>query len=377
MRIAQVAPTFESVPPMLYGGTERVVSTLTEELVLRGHDVTLFASADSVTKARLIPSAARGLRLQGVDDDHLMVTVMELANAVSRSGEFDVIHSHVEHVGLPFTQLTSVPILTTVHGRIDGRLDRFFSPYAQAWLVSISESQRQPAEHLNWVATVHNGVDFARYSLRDQPGAYLAFLGRISPEKRVDRAIEIARALDMPLKIAAKVGAADEPYFEHGIRPLLDQPLVEFVGEINDAEKDDFLGGAYALLFPIDWPEPFGLTMVEAMACGTPVIATNCGAVPEVVMNGVTGFVCDSMRSLMQAVPRVRTIDRAVCRAVAEERFSAQRMADAYEAVYERLVGDSKRDRTVHGGSTDVSGNKKGVAAAQSTGDRDVRGRVA
>jgi glycosyltransferase involved in cell wall biosynthesis len=272
------------VPPQLYGGTERVVSTLTEELVARGHDVTLFASGDSITSARLVPCAERSLRLNGGTRDHVAYTMMQLATVLERKDEFDIIHSHVDYFGFPFARLSRVPIVTTTHGRLDlPEITRVYRHFPDARLVSISEAQRAPAPELNWAATVYNGIDFERYNLRTKPGEYLAFLGRISPEKRPDRAIEIARELDMPLKIAAKVDDADRQYFDHAIRPQLNHSLVEFIGEVTDREKDNFLGNAYAYLFPIDWPEPFGLTMVEAMACGTPVVATNHGSVPEVV----------------------------------------------------------------------------------------------
>jgi glycosyltransferase involved in cell wall biosynthesis len=346
MRIAQVAPLFESVPPQLYGGTERVVSTLTEELVARGHDVTLFASGDSITAARLVPSAERSLRLYGDVRDHVAFTMMELATVLERMDEFDIIHSHVDYFGFPFARLSRVPLVTTTHGRLDlPEITRVYRHFPEAPLVSVSESQRTPAPDLNWVATVYNGIDFGRYTLREKPGEYLAFLGRIAPEKRPDRAIEIARELDMPLKIAAKVDDADRQYFDHVIRPHLDHSLVEFIGEVSDSEKDAFLGNAYAYLFPIDWPEPFGLTMVEAMACGTPVVAMNHGSVPEVVDPGVTGFVCNSLREVLDAVPSVASLDRTACRSRAEQRFSDEVMADRYERVYEsHLSGCSATD---------------------------------
>jgi glycosyltransferase involved in cell wall biosynthesis len=345
VRIAQIAPLFESVPPQLYGGTERVVSALTEALVERGHDVTLFASGDSRTAARLVPCVERSLRLSGGVRDHVAWTVMELASALERADGFDIVHSHVDYFGFPFARLARVPIVTTTHGRLDlPEISRVYRHFPYVPLVSISDAQRAPVTDLNWLATVYNGIDFSRFTLREEQGDYLAFLGRISPEKRPDRAIEIARDLDMPLKIAAKVVDADRDYFEHAIRPQLDHSLVEFVGEVDDAEKDAFLGQAYAYLFPIDWPEPFGLTMVEAMACGTPVVAMGCGSVPEVVAPGITGFICNSLREALDAVPRVAAIDRASCRRHAESLFSASRMADGYERVYRTLAGYAARD---------------------------------
>jgi glycosyltransferase involved in cell wall biosynthesis len=339
LRIAQVAPLFESVPPQLYGGTERVVSALTEEFVARGHDVTLFASGDSQTRARLVPCADQSLRLDGRARDHVAFTMMELAEVFRRAADFDIIHSHVDYFAFPFARQCPTPVVTTVHGRLDlPEIARVYRYFSGQHLVSISDSQRQPLPDVGWVRTVYNGIDFTRFTLRRQPGSYLAFLGRISPEKRPDRAIEVARALDMPLKIAAKVDDADRDYFEHAIRPRLAHPLIEFVGEVDDRDKDEFLGNAYAYLFPIDWPEPFGLTMVEAMACGTPVIAMRCGSVPEVVAHGVSGFICDQMRDFIDAVPRAGTLDRAICRAYAQARFSAAAMADGYEAVYDQVI---------------------------------------
>jgi len=339
MRIAQVAPLTESVPPQLYGGTERVVSALTEELVARGHEVTLFASGDSVTAAKLVPCSERSLRLDGAARDHMAFTTMELAEVFDRAGEFDVIHNHVDYFAFPFARQSRAPVVTTTHGRLDLReTQRVYRYFRDASLISISDSQRVPLPDLNWAATVYNGADMTRFHLRREPGTYLAFLGRISPEKRPDRAIDVARALGMPLKIAAKVDDVDREYFESAIKPQLGHPLIEFVGELGDADKDKFLGNAFAYLFPIDWPEPFGLAMVEAMACGTPVIAMNCGSVPEVVADGVSGFVCDSLRDFMDAVPKVADIDREACRAYVATRFSAAAMADGYEAVYRQMV---------------------------------------
>ena len=344
MRIAQIAPLFESVPPQLYGGTERVVSALTEELVARGHDVTLFASGDSRTAAHLVQCAERSLRLDGRVRDHVAVTMIELSEVFRRSDDFDIIHNHTDYFAFPFAQQSATPVVTTTHGRLDlPEIAHVYRHFSDVPLVSISDSQRSFLPEVNWLGTVYNGVDFRRFTLRRDPGTYLAFLGRISPEKRPDRAIEAARALDMPLKIAAKVDDADRDYFEHAIRPQLSQPLVEFVGEVGDRDKDEFLGNAYAYLFPIDWPEPFGLTMVEAMACGTPVIAMRCGSVPEVVVDGVSGFVCGTMRDFIDAVPRAGSVDRAACRAYAEERFSAAAMTDRYEDVYTRLRGSGLR----------------------------------
>jgi glycosyltransferase involved in cell wall biosynthesis len=341
MRIAQVVPLFEAVPPARYGGTERVVSYLTEELVRRGHDVTLFASGDSVTRARLVPVTERALRLDhGTRDALAMAHTRQLALVVARARQFDVIHFHVDHPAFPYSALLATPTVHTVHGRLDlPHVAPLLRELPDVPLVSISDAQRAPLAGLpvRWVATVHHGVPLERYPFRATPGAYLAFLGRLSPEKRPDLAIEVARRVGLPLRIAAKADPTEREYVDRQIRPHLDDPLVEYLGEIGDADKPAFLGGALALLFPIDWPEPFGLAMIEAMACGTPVIARPCGAVPEVVVPGRTGFVGESIVDLVDGVKRIETIDRAACRRRVEAQFSVERMADAYEAVYRRV----------------------------------------
>jgi glycosyltransferase involved in cell wall biosynthesis len=351
MRIAQVAPLFESVPPRLYGGTERVVSALTEELVSRGHDVTLFASGDSVTTSALTPCSKRSLRLDGTVRDHVALTTIELATVFDQQDEFDVIHNHVDYFAFPFARQSRTPMITTTHGRVDlPEIRNVYEYFAEAPLVSISDAQREPLPGGNWLATVYNGIDFSLFNLHPDRGKYLAFLGRISPEKRPDRAIEIARALDMPLKIAAKVDAVDKDYFEHVVRPHLSNPLIEFVGEVGDRDKDEFLGNAFAYLFPIDWPEPFGLTMVEAMACGTPVVATNCGSVPEIIDDGVSGFICKSLRDMIDKVGSAQLLDRTQCRAYAEARFSAAVMADGYEEVYRQALVQGSRHVRIDNG---------------------------
>lgn len=341
MRIAQVAPLYERVPPVLYGGTERVVAYLTEELVRRGHQVTLFASGDSRTAARLVAATPRALRLDPeAPPDPLGCHVLELAQVFERAAEFDVIHCHVDYLAFPFGRLVATPTVHTLHGRLDlPWLRPVFRHFRDIPLVSISDAQRAPLRDLalGWLGTVHHGLPLAQFPYNPTPDGYLAFLGRISPEKRPDLAIAVARRLGLRLRIAAKVDPADRGYFEREIRPLLDHPLVEFVGEIGDDAKAEFLGGALALLFPIDWPEPFGLVMIEAMACGTPVVARPCGAVPEVVVSGRTGFVADTVDELVEAVKRVDTIERAACRRHVERRFTVERMADAYEALYRRL----------------------------------------
>jgi glycosyltransferase involved in cell wall biosynthesis len=339
MRIAQVAPLFESVPPKYYGGTERVVSYLTEELVRQGHDVTLFASGDSVTKARLVAVTRRSLRLDKHCVDRMAHHMLLLEHVFRRVDEFDIVHFHIDYLHFPLSRRHRFAHVTTLHGRLDiPDLVPLYEEYREMPVVSISDAQRAPLPFANWQATVYHGIPEDLYRFREAPGRYLAFLGRISPEKRVDRAIEIAKRVEMPLKIAAKVDQVDREYFEDYIRPRLDHPLVEYVGEIGEGEKDEFLGNAYALLFPIDWPEPFGLVMIEAMACGTPVIAYRKGSVPEVMEEGRTGFIVETLEDAVRAVRRVPELSRRRCREVFEERFTASRMARDYVAVYERIL---------------------------------------
>ncbi len=336
MNIALIAPLIEAVPPTLYGGTERVVSTLTEELVRRGHAVTLFASGDSRTSATLVPCALRALRLEDALKDAVAYTLIELDMAYERAAEFDIIHNHCDYLAFPFARRSATPTVTTMHGRLDlAEVRRLNARFPEQRLVSISDAQRAALPDANWTATVYNGIDIGNYHFRPDPGDYLVFLGRISPEKRPDRAIEIARDTGMRLVIAAKVDSEDREYYQHAIAPLIDEHAqIEFIGEVDERGKDEVLGGAYAYLFPIDWPEPFGLTMVEAMATGTPVIAYHAGSVPEVVVEGVTGFICDTVHGMVEAVARIPAIDRAACRAHVEAHFSAAAMADGYERVY-------------------------------------------
>src|SRR6266540_969916 len=339
MRIAQVAPLFESVPPKYYGGTERVVSYLTEELVRQGHDVTLFASGDSVTKARLVAGCRRSLRMDKHCVDQLAHQMVMLERVFQRAADFDIVHFHVDYLHFSLSRRQPITHVTTLHGRLDiPDLVPVYEEFQDMPVVSISNAQREPLPWANWHATVYHGIPADMYRFREEPGRYLAFLGRISPEKRVDRAIEIARRVQIPLKIAAKVDRVDKKYFKREIEPLLGDPLVELVGEIGDGEKDDFLGNAYALLLPIDWPEPFGLVIIEAMACGTPVIAYRGGAVPEVMKEGHTGFIVEALEDAVRAVQRVPELSRKRCREVFEQRFTATRMANDYLQVYERLI---------------------------------------
>ncbi len=341
VRIAQVAPLYESVPPRLYGGTERVVSWLTEELVRMGHQVTLFASGDSVTSAELVPACPAALRLDASCRDALAHHVCLLELVFRRLDCFDLVHFHIDYLHFPLSRRHSFAHVTTLHGRLDmPDLRPLYQEFADVPLVSISDAQRRPLPWVNWQATVHHGLSPSLCTFRRQGGTDLVFLGRVSPEKGVDRAIEIARRSGRKLKIAAKVDCADRDYYEEQIKPLLEAagPRVEFIGEVGGADKDRFLGEAYALLFPIDWPEPFGLVMIEALACGTPVIAFRNGSVPEVIEDGVTGFIVENVDQAVEAVERVAGLSRARCRQVFEERFSAHRMARDYLAVYHRLV---------------------------------------
>jgi len=336
MRIAQVAPLIESVPPKFYGGTERIVAYLTDELVRQGHQVTLFASGDSETQAELVPCSERALRLDPTVTDPLPHHVIALDQVRRRAHEFDILHFHVDYLHFPLSRALDWRTVTTMHGRLDlPDLAPLFAAFPEMALVSISDHQRRPLPHLRWLRTVHHGLPLDLYPFTAAPrGDYLAFLGRICPEKRPDRAIEIARRGGLPLKIAAKVDAVDEVYFAEVVRPLLRDPLVEFIGEVGEAEKAELLGNAHACLFPIDWPEPFGLVMIESMACGTPVIAWRSGSVPEVVEPRVTGYIVDGMEAAVAAVERAGTLDRALIRQRFEQRFSAQRMAQDYLTVY-------------------------------------------
>ena len=343
MKIAQIAPLMESVPPRLYGGTERIVSYLTEELVTLGHDVTLFASGDSITAANLVPCVPAALRLDDSVRDPIPYYMLMLDRVRRRAADFDVLHFHIDQFQFPLFRPIAGRTVTTLHGRQDlPDLLPLYLGFDDMPLVSISDDQRRPVPNANFAATVYHGLPLGLHRpIVEPPGGYVAFLGRISPEKRPDRAIAIARALGIPLKIAAKVDRADESYFRTQIEPLLDGPGVEFIGEINEHQKTEFLGAAQALLFPVDWPEPFGLSMIEAMACGTPVLAFRCGSVPEIVDGGVTGAIVDTMDEAIAALPRVIALDRKQVRQRFEQRFSATRMAKDYVGVYRSLLGSS------------------------------------
>ena len=340
MKIAQIAPLYEAVPPRLYGGTERVVAHLCDALVAQGHETVLFASADARTRAELAPVRDQAIRLDPAPlKSDLAAHMVMLAEVRRRAHEFDVLHFHVDMIHFPFFEDIAERTLTTLHGRLDMKdLAGVYSRWSGYPLVSISNDQRRYQPDANWAGTVHHGMDAGLYEFAPRGEGYLAFLGRISPEKRPDRAIAIAKRLGRRLKIAAKVDAADAAYFRNEIEPLLDHPLIEFIGEIGDGQKSAFLGGADALLFPIDWPEPFGLVMIEAMACGTPVIAWACGSTTEVVEDGLTGFIVRSEEEADRAVSRVMDLDRAAIRRRFEQRFSAQAMATRYLTLYRDLA---------------------------------------
>ncbi len=339
MRIAQVAPLIESVPPEGYGGTERVVSYLTEELVRQGHDVTLFASGDSTTNARLVPVTPKALRLAEDIVDPIAHQVVELERVAAQAGRFDVIHWHLDYFPFPMGRRLAIPQVTTLHGRLDiPDLQPVYDEFDDMCVVSISDDQRKPLPQAGWVGTVHHGLPPDEFEASTEPGDYLVFLGRISPEKRADRAVEVAGRAGMTLRIGAKVDPADVTYFEENVEPLLAHDHVEWVGEVAGAEKAELLRGAAALLFPIDWAEPFGLVMIEAMACGTPVIAYRSGSVPEVVEDGLTGFIVETIDESVEAVRRLGELDRAAVRRRFDERFTAERMVRDYVAIYERLL---------------------------------------
>ncbi|MEQ1490209.1 MAG: glycosyltransferase family 4 protein [Terricaulis sp.] len=333
MKIAQIAPLAESCPPALYGGTERVVSYLTEELVDQGHDVTLFASGDSITAAELVPCSERALRLQPGPVDALPYHMIMLEEVARRAHEFDVLHFHIDLMHAPVVRTFADKTLTTLHGRLDlPGLAPFYKAFPRLPLISISDSQRLPMPPVNWVKTIYHGLPRELLAFNPTPReGYLAFLGRISPEKRPDRAIEIAIRTGMRLKIAAKIDRVDQAYWEEKIEPLVKANAnIEYIGEITDRQKAEFLGGATALLFPIDWEEPFGLVMIEAMACGTPVIAFRRGSVPEVIEDGVTGFIVDTVDEAVRAVEHIASLDRTVVRAAFDDRFTVQEMAHQY-----------------------------------------------
>jgi glycosyltransferase involved in cell wall biosynthesis len=347
MKIAQVSPLYESVPPRLYGGTERIVHYLTEELVKKSHDVTLFASGDSETSARLIPVTKKALRLdpQCVDPYTLHFLLME--EVLKRQDEFDIIHTHIDCFGFVLARRTRVPVVSTLHGRLDlWEYKRVFEEYSEVPFISISDAQRGPLNGVRWVATVYHGLPQNLYSLSMDTKDYLVYVGRISPEKRVESAVRIALMSEVPLKIAAKVDKADMEYFNSVIRPLLKNSLIEFVGEVNDREKQELIGSAIAMLYPIDWPEPFGIVMIEAMACGTPVIARRRGSVPEVVDHGITGFIFEKDEEAVLYIKNMLSgFSREACREQFERRFLSERMAGEYLNAYMKVIAGEEDRR--------------------------------
>jgi len=341
MHIAQIAPLTEAVPPKLYGGTERVVAILCDALVELGHEVTLFAAAGAHTRAKLIPMREQALRLDPAPLKSDVAAHLSMLHEVRRRAwQFDIMHFHVDLLHFPVFEHQAHKTVTTLHGRLDlADLEAAYGHWPQFGLVSISNHQRTPLPFVNWLATVPHGMPIERFAFRERPrSGYLAFIGRISPEKRPDVAIRVAIQAGIPLKIAAKVDVVDRDYFATRIEPLLHHPLIDYIGEIGDDAKSEFLGNARALLFPIAWPEPFGLVMIEAMACGTPVIAWNCGSVPEVVEHGVTGYIVDSEEEALAALSNIERIDRRTVRAVFERRFAARTMARCYADLYARLL---------------------------------------
>lgn len=339
MRIAQVAPLYESVPPKLYGGTERIASYLTEELVNQGHDVTLFASGDSVTSARLVACCPQALRLDKHCIDSLAHHFVMMERVFHEADYFDIIHFHCDYLHFSLSRRHNTPGVTTLHGRLDlPDLVPLYRQFSEMPVVSISNDQRSPLPWLNWQATVYHGLPRDLYSFHPESGKYLVFLGRICPEKGVDRAIEIAKRAGIELRIAAKVDRVDTEYFKNVIQPLLADPLIQFIGEINEHDKNNVLGGALALLSPVRWPEPFGLVLIEAMACGTPIVAFEEGSIPELIENGRSGFVVKGLDEAVAAVKNIDQIKRQQCRQTFDERFTASRMAHDYMKIYERLI---------------------------------------
>ncbi len=342
MKIAQVAPLSESVPPKLYGGTERVVHYLTEELVKEGHEVTLFASGDSCTAATLVATVEKALRLNPNCEDTLAPHIVQLEDVIERADEFDIIHFHTDYLHFPFSQHSLTPDVTTLHGKLSiPELQYVYNRFHQP-VVSISNNQRKPLPQANYVGTVYHGLPVNLHKKGNGDGGYIAFLGRISPEKGIDKAIEWAMAANVPLKIAAKIDKVDQKYFQTEIAPLLDHPLIVFIGEINESQKTDFLGKASALLFPINWNEPFGMVMIEAMSCGTPIIARNKGSVPEIIENGKNGCIVSSTDEAVAIIHQLKTIDRNIVRKIFEERFTAERMAKDYMKIYVKLCSQQK-----------------------------------
>jgi glycosyltransferase involved in cell wall biosynthesis len=340
MKVAQVSPLYESVPPVAYGGTERIVAYLTDELVSQGHDVTLFASGDSRTRGKLVPIVPKSLRL-GNDLNADLYNVLQVQEVLTWHERFDIIHYHTDFLHFPSSNLKRLPRVTTLHGRLDiGNLDQLYTTFPREPLISISYKQREPLVAANWVGNVYHGLPEHLYSPGQGKGNYAAFLGRISPEKGLEAAIAITEQAGIPLQVAAKIDPADRQYFENEIKHLLKKPHVEFIGEISDSQKGTFLGEALFTIFPVNWPEPFGLVMIESLACGTPVIAFNRGSVPEVIVDGLTGYIVGTIGEAVDAINKISLIDRRRCREMFLKKFTAARMASDYCKLYEELIRD-------------------------------------
>jgi glycosyltransferase involved in cell wall biosynthesis len=348
MKIAQVAPLVERVPPELYGGTERVVFYLTEELVKRGHDVTLFASGDSITSAKLVSIHKKALRLDPNVENPFPYHMLEMGMVYDHANEFDIIHSHNDFLTFPFTRFVSTPTVTTIHGRLDiYDITGIYSHYRDCNLVSISNAQRKFIPDLNWIDTVYHGYPLDKFPFSLEAEDYLVFVGRISPEKGPVEAIQIAKKVQMKLIIIAKVDAVDKTYFEQTVKPLITSPLIEYVGEKTEQERNEIIRKAKAFIFPLNWPEPFGLVIIESLACGTPVITKNLGSIPELVIQGKTGFICETWEEMADAVKYIDGIDRMTCRRYAEGNFSITHMIDKYERIYQQLITGKKHSKNV------------------------------
>lgn len=359
MKIAQVAPLVESVPPVLYGGTERVVSYLTEELVRQGHNVTLYASGDSQTSARLKPICKRALRLDDIYQDPLAHHMVMLQEVFRELKHYDIIHFHTDYLHFSLVRFSQVPHVTTLHGRLDlPDLKPVYREFSEMPVISISDSQRKPLLEANWQATIYNGIPDDHLKFHPEPGNYFAFIGRICPEKGIEEAIEIAIRFGMEIRIAAKIDLVDNSYFNEKIKPFFSHHLVNFIGEIGDKEKNSFLGNAYALLFPIQWPEPFGLVMIESMACGTPVIAYRRGSVPEVIRDEVTGFIVENIEDAVKAAHRIGMINRSSCRKVFDECFSASRMTRDYLNAYKERIESKQNLHNMFAGGALINGRR-------------------
>lgn len=348
MKIAQIAPLVERVPPEMYGGTERIIFYLTEELEKRGHEVTLFASGDSITSAKLFPVHDKALRLDPCIENYYPYHMLEMGMVYEQAKEFDIIHSHTDYITFPFTQLVSTPTLLTLHGRLNiPDIQELYSHYRNCNFVSISNAQRKFMPDLNWLDTIYHGYPIEIFPFCQEPEDYLVFVGRISSEKGPIDAIQIARKLQMKLIMIAKVDPEDKAYYEQKVKPLITPPLIEFVGEKTEQERNEIVKKAKAFIFPLDWPEPFGLVLIESLACGTPVITRNRGSIPEIIVHGKTGFICETVDEMAEAVRNIGSIDRMTCRRHVEQNFSISRMVTKYESIYKQLIADKNHSKNL------------------------------